>query len=240
MCEHCQFPEPVGETRRSFLRKVAGAATAATLLGATRAAAQGDPPQVAKAGWARLITPNGNWNFHGDRDQGLAAFVRSHTDLHFDSTFHHVAPASIERLSSYPFLFSFDLTAIARSQDWANLREYLYRGGFIYLDNCVRVTLDPASFQRDNLERLTRLLPGAEIRRLSSQHPVFRSHFPTDLSELAKSSSHDIAYYGIYDDDRMVVLLSTAQLFCGWPEAPDLVETKMKLIANIYAYSLEH
>jgi hypothetical protein len=239
---------PPGDTRRGFLRKLAGATAAAGLLGTTRALAEGDPPEVANAGWARLITPTpaSNWNFHRDRDQWMAQFVASKTTLRFDPALVGVGLGTFDRLCRYPFLFAWDLTRVGEKEYWANLREYLYRGGFLYLENCVVVSPDLGAYHQGHLERLLRLLPGAEVRQLSPRHPIVESEFWQKQNALPpeKPDPRDRglgrAFYGIYDDDRMVVLLSTARLFCGWPEQPEMVEPKMRQITRIYVYSRAH
>jgi hypothetical protein len=244
MCRHCQSPLSVPESRRSFLRKVTAAAAGVSLLGATRVAAQGDLPQVAKSGWARLITPNPNWDFHRDRDDQVGAYLGEALNLR--AGFDTVSPLRLRDICAYPFLFSFDLAAIRNPDDWSNVREYLYRGGFLYLDYCVRVlgNLTLAQFADLHLARLTRLLPGAEVRRLSAKHPVFRSPFPINLDILTKAPEPQAGqvrtFYGIFDDDRMVAMVSTAQLFCGWPEEPQTVDTKLRMLTDVYAYSRAH
>jgi Domain of unknown function (DUF4159) len=247
MCVDCHFSLPLTETRRSFVRKLAGATVSVGLLGVPRAAAQESPPPVAKSGWARLITPNGDWDFHGDRDGQFASSagdsIREKTGR-FSSTIHHVYAADLRQLCSYPFLFSSDMTAMTNEKEWENIREYLDRGGFIYLDACVHVSPNLKRWEADHLARFTRLLPGAEVRRLAPQHLIFRALSPVDLSQLPGDAfdppGDAKAFYGIYDDDRMVVVLSLAHLFCGWPQNPSIVDTCMTQIANIYVYSLAH
>ncbi len=221
MCRHCHFSPPTSETRRSFLRKITKAAVGVGVLGSTRAAAA-DLPQVAQSGWARLITPNPNWDFHHDRDDRVGSYIGKALNLR--AGFDTVSPSRLRDLCAYPFLFSFELEAIRDPDDWSNVREYLYRGGFLYLDYCVRVlgNLRLAQFADLHLARLIRLLPGAEVRRLSARHPVFRSPFPIDPDILtnrsAGRSAQDVRtfYDGFRRHDRTVAMLSTAQLFGGW------------------------
>jgi hypothetical protein len=245
MCRQCPPFPPPPETRRAFLRKLSGAVAGAGLLGATRVLAQGDPPEVARAGWARLVTDEREWDFHGDRDSqfasAMAASIIQKTGVKFSSTIYHVTPGNLNQLCAHPVILTNELTAVNDEKDWENIREYLYRGGFIYIDACVHVTPDLKSFRQEHLSRLTALLPGSEIRRLSPKHPIFSACFPIDLSVLhgdpQDPPGESRAMYGVYDDDRMVALLSLAHLFCGWPQEPSTVEIKMEQIANTYVYA---
>jgi Domain of unknown function (DUF4159) len=245
MCDHCPLPASPGETRRGFLRKLAGAAATASLLGSTRTAAQeNSPPAVANSGWARIWTRHPEWDVHSDREERLIDFIRRDRELKFTTKLGVAHPSNLEDLCKTPFLFSFDLTAMDDPQEWTNLREYLYRGGFLYLDNCVHVSPDMQAFRHDHLLRLTRLLPASEMRRLSPEHPIYRARYPIKLDQLPgdqkTSAEQHGALYGVFDDNRMVALLSLAHLFCGWPENPGIVEACMKQLTNIYVYSRAH
>lgn len=245
MCEHCPSPVPSGESRRGFLKTFAAAVAAAGLIGTARAAtAENPPPQVASSGWARVVTRHPRWDVHSDREADLLAFIRRDRELKFNPRIEVVRPGNLEELCKTPFLFSFDLTAMDDPREWANLREYLYRGGFLYLDNCVAISPDLQAFRQDHLLRLTRLLPASEMRRLSPDHPIYRARYPIKLDQLPGNSRTPTdqrgALYGVFDDNRMVALLSLAQLFCGWPERPEFVDACKKQLTNIYVYSRAH
>jgi hypothetical protein len=245
MCDECHSPSSPGETRRGFLRKLAGAVATASLIGTTHGTAAESPPlEVANTGWARLVTRHPEWNFHNEREEQLIDFIRRDRELKFNTRLSVAYPDSLENLCKTPFLFTFDMTAMDDPREWANIREYLYRGGFLYLDNCVHVSPDMQAFRHDHLLRLTRLLPSSEMRRLSNDHPIYRTRYPITLDQLPKDPKTPAdqrgALYGVFDDNRMVALLSLAHLFCGWPQNPGIVDACMKQMVNIYAYSRAH
>jgi hypothetical protein len=254
MCDHCHFPEPVRETRRSFLRKLAGGAVSAALVGNTRAAAQGKQPQVAKAGWARLVTSSPYWNFHQDRDPTQIEFIQQNTHLKIDPTVYSVKPSSLDGLCAFPFIFTNNLTAVRNVGDLANIREYLYRGGFIYIDGCVNLNVTPSFsiFYKQHLALLAHLVPGSQVLQLPSSHPIFRERFPMDervFVAVPGAPATDTspqwqgaipALYGVFDDDRMVALLSLEHLLCGWPDNPGKMPNALREITNIYVYALAH
>ncbi len=92
------------------------------------------------------------------------------------------------------------------------------------------------------------LLEGVQGSRLASVHPIFHTQFPIEESSSSTQLSPGDprwkgaaeALYGVYDDDRMVMLLSQLHLQCGWRENPAKQERKMKQIANIYVYAMTH
>ena len=249
MCDHCHFPRPPGESRRSFLRKVAGAAAAAGVLGVTRVAAQ-DSPRVGVSGWARLVTPGLYWNMHQNQDSILAGFIRSEITLNRDPTCYSVSPGSLDRLCSSPFIFTTNLARVRDPQHLLNLREYLYRGGFIYIDGCVNTFATPnfRDFFRAHTALFSHLVPGSQIRRVPSSHQIFQAYFQVQESELLHGTPNGApipnrdaelkGLFGVYDDDRMVMLFSLEHLQCGWPQNAEWAQIAMREIANIYVYAL--
>ena len=190
MCDHCHSSPPPPETRRTFLRKVAGAVATAALLGSTRARAQEVLSPAAKTAWGRLITPNPIWNFHRDQDPQLAHFIRTETTLKIAPTSDPVTPADLDQLCAYSFIFSNYLAEVFDPGDLLNLQEYLYRGGFIYVDACTNPHATPnfLVFYERHLALFAHLAPGSEVRRLPSNHPIFRAYFPVDERRRSRRS----------------------------------------------------
>jgi hypothetical protein len=250
MCDHCPPPRPIPETRRSFLRKVAGAAAAAGMMGVTRAAAQEKPPAVGRSGWGRLITSSPYWTVHREQDPTLASFVRSETNLKIDPTCYPVDPGDLDRLCHFPLLFTNNLADVRDPRKLLNIREYLYRGGFIYIDGCVNANATPDGqlFLREHLGLFPHLVPGSEVRRLTADHPIFSSYFKlaeAELDSIGPNGSDRWAgvppgLFGIFDDDRMVMLFSLDHLQCGWPESAHKQWLATRQIANIYVYAAAH
>jgi hypothetical protein len=250
MCDQGHFPAGETETRRSFARKLAGAAGAVGLLGATRAAAQEAAAQIEDAAWARLITATPYWAFHRENDPVLVDFIRDEAKLKIGrpST---VAAARLDQLCASRFLFTNNLAAVHEPHELLNLREYLYRGGFIYVDTCVRSDVTPSfgAYYGRHLALFTHLVPESQVTLLPPEHPVFHAHFPVDKwATPSDSHANDDpqwagareALYGVFDDDRMIALLSLAHLLCGWPNNPGKRPAALRQIANIYGFAMSH
>lgn len=250
MCDHpkiyfprCASAAPSPASRRTFLTQLAGAAAVAGWSTVARsAAAQPSPEPAPRTSWAWLVTPGQDWDAHIGSVPLLADFIRQETKLEISSQVQSVKPSNLEQLCAAPFIFSHDLTKIKNPQELLNLREYLYRGGFIYVDGCVNPQINPSLrvFYERHLAFLPKLLPGVELRRLGADHPIFRAHFPLRESEVTKFyvTNWPQALYGMFDDNRMVLLLSLQTLFCGWPQDPEKMQTDLRQIANIYLYAL--
>jgi hypothetical protein len=196
--------------------------------------------------WARLVTPDKNWDIHSDRDPDLAEFIRRNTNLSIDATWYAADPARLEQLCTYPFIYAKDLTLVRNPAHLANIREYLARGGFICVDACatINITPDMEAYYRGNCAIFERMFPGAVIRQVPETHGVYTCYFKVGWSDIYTRDMgvhtpmpHD-GIYGVFVGDRMVALLSMYGLQCGWPQTPMRTPGCMKLILNAYVYAM--
>jgi Domain of unknown function (DUF4159) len=250
MCHHYYSPSAATESRRSFVRKLAaGLAMSAGMLSTRRLLAQGSAMSGSRTGWARLITPSLFWKLHGEQDPVLANFIRKEAHLNLDPTGFSVDPANLDELSSFPFIFTNDLTAVVDPKQVDNLKEYLQRGGFFYVEGCVdhRVNRSFTTYLAHHQELFTKLVPGSEIRQLQPNHPIFRAYFPVEEKNLGlidvatddhRWENAPQALYGIYSGTRMISLLSLEHLQCEWLTKPQKIPFCAQQISNIYVYAM--
>lgn len=200
-----------------------------------------------RVGWARLITESRTWSVHGENDPVLATFIRTQTSLNIDPTCYPVDPHNLDALCAYPFIFSNNLADVHSATSLANLREYLRRGGFIYVDRCVNPSMCPPLevFYYQHVDFFSRLLPGSEVRELPDDHEIYQCYFtfrPSELPEAVRQlgTGHN-RLYGVFDQGRMVALFSNESLQCGWPYPPPTRRaTSLRMITNIYVYAMMH
>ena len=209
-------------------------------LFSTATAHAAETPRGGRVGWARLITESSSWTVHNANDPLLAEFIREKTSLNIDPTCYPVDPRDLEKLCAYPFVFTNNLTNIHAAKTLDNLREYLKRGGFIYIDRCVNLSfsLEQEDFYERHAALFARFLPGSELRELPPSHEINRCYFTSDTlaKRTARSNGHN-GIYGVFYEGRMVILLSNANLQCGWPNGNNR-EPAMQMIANIYVYAM--
>lgn len=196
-----------------------------------------------RVAWGRLVTGNSSWTVHSQNDPLLANFIHDHTSLNIDATCYSADPALLDRLCTYPLIFTNNLTNVSDPRHLGNLREYLHRGGFLYIDRCVNLSysLPQEPFYERHVAFFRRFLPGCEIRELPSDHEIYHCYFSFSLQ--ADAALHPLSHqpghnglYGVFERGRMVSLLSLANLQCGWPQSRDHGEKRMEMIANIYVY----
>ncbi len=218
---------------RSLTMALALAITA-TALGAPGAV------QGSRVSWARLNTRHPSWEVHSANDPVLSAFIRVHTRLNIDPTYHTADVASLEDLCQYPFLFTNNLANVRRESDIRNVREYLRRGGFIYIDRCVNLSfsLPQETFFQANLAFFRKLFPEASIVDFQPEHEIFDSYFVAGSLVRSRTPDGHNGIYGVYVDGRFVALLGLANFQCGWPNSGQRSQRQMEMITNIYVYAM--
>lgn len=199
-----------------------------------------------RVGWARLLTPNKDWDVHGDRDPALAQFIRANTSLDIQRSPAPADPAHLDELCRHPFIYAKDLRWVSDATQLANIGEYLRRGGFMCVDACATEAVNPDMeiYLRENSAIFKRIFPEAEIRKLPETHGSYNCYFKlsradvytADMGNQARCANYGL--YGVYLGDRMVAVISMYGLECGWPQTPQRTTGCMKFILNIYMYAM--
>jgi Domain of unknown function (DUF4159) len=202
--------------------------------------AAADGPRGGRVGWGRLITEDSSWSVHSNNDPALAEFIHAQTSLNIDPTCYPVDPNDLDKLCAYPFVFTNNLANVHSARRLDNLREYLKRGGFIYIDRCVNLSfsLEQELFYARHLALFAQFLPGSEVREITAEHAIYRCYFNLKFSDLHGPINGHNRLYGVYYEGRMVALLSLGNLQCGWPNSPARRDNDLHMIANIYVYSM--
>jgi hypothetical protein len=129
-----------------------------------------------------------------------------------------------------------------------NLRQYLFKGGFVVFDDFFRD--DWYNFAR----RMRELLPGYDLVRLDESHPIFHTFFDIDdLSTLGTMNRYGAmpSFYGVYEDNdpnKRLLLIVNYDTDIGdyweWSDMGyvpiDLSNEAYKLGINYIIYSMTH
>ncbi len=223
------------------------------LLGLSGATEARDFSDIGGAlAWARLKTESRTWDRHARSDPHLLTFMRTNTGLNIDPRWHWADVEDLDQMCQYPFLFSEGLHHVNDLQGLANLREYLKRGGFIFIDSCINTTVnpDPDAFLQAQIDTLKRLLPDAQVTELPPDDPIYRICFVMKdglpHTYMDNIYNPDWAKHGlcaVHSGGRLVCIISLSGLQCGWdgmkPDR-DHIRECMKMMFNIYAYVITH
>jgi hypothetical protein len=207
------------------------------------------PPPLQSGGkveWARLITRSGFWDRHDDGDATMVELVRTHTALNIVPAWHPANPAKLDDLCRYPFVYA-DNIAQLHPDESANLAEYLRRGGFLLIDCCTNIAInpDPDDFLAGQVALFKRELPSARIVELQPAHEIYSIYFkmterPPQTRQRGWTADDARPLHGVFLGDRLVAIITLNGFQCGWtsPELFRNATQAVEMVTNIYVYAM--
>ncbi|MEX2115347.1 MAG: DUF4159 domain-containing protein [Bacteroidota bacterium] len=182
----------------------------------------------------------GDWYNDPSAEVNLLKFVQENTTIDVDPRYRFVDLAS-EDLFSYPFLFMTGHGNVVFSDlEAPRLREYLLRGGFLYID-------DDYGLDRSIRREMKKVFPEQEFVELPFSHGLFSAHFgfPGGLPKTHEHDDKPPQGFGIFEQGRLVVFYTyESNLSDGWadPEIhndPENVRLEaLRFGTNIVVWSL--
>lgn len=188
---------------------------------------------------ARVKYSGGDWYNDPSILPNLASEINKRTTIKVAPEQATISLSSID-LFDYPFIFLTGHKEIKLSQDETrNLREYLVKGGFLYVD-------DDYGLDKSFRQEIEKVFPGMKFEELPFSHPIYHSFY--DFSQLPKIHKHDGKHpqgYGIWYQGRLVIFYTyETNISDGWADPwvhkdpPDKREEALKLGINIIIYAL--
>jgi hypothetical protein len=142
----------------------------------------------------------GDWYNDPSAEVNLLKFVSENTNVKVKAEYKFVDAASDE-IFSYPFLFLTGHGTINFSrQEAERLRNYLERGGFLYID-------DDYGLDNSVRKELQKVLPGRQLIELPFSHPIYTIYyrFPSGPPKTHKHDEKPPQGFGIMINDRLAV-----------------------------------
>lgn len=167
---------------------------------------------------------------------------------------------NLKETGKYPFLFMTDENyyEFNKTQEY-NLREYIMRGGFLLMDDCV-VGSGGDFFYQSSYQMLERIFGRGAVKRISQEHEIFHNVY--DLGQTGLPSMEYVkrrrrgglpymhgqnhGARAVFIEDRIAVFLSSTDIHCGWCDSygtewgKDNHEKAIQMGINIIMYALSH
>ena len=184
----------------------------------------------------------GDWYANPTALPNLIRFCNDNIDTKIDEK-----PATVEvgsrTIFQYPFLhMTGHGNVIFSDTEAANLRNYLFSGGFLHIDD----NYGMAPYLKQALKKV---FPDAELQEVALDHPIFNEKYEFSKG-LPKIHEHDglrPQALGIFHNDRLVLLFTfESDLGDGWEDPsvhndPEDIRTEaLQMGANIIAYAFEN
>lgn len=267
-------PEGAGlmgfQSRRQFLRSGTVAiaiATSATAAAQGRGRAfldrnQEEDPSVFVFSRLQFRTINATqdrWDCGIDKEEDLLDFIRINTNIKLSRRSFYERSISIEDLRqayfhpdkaaiafSRPFLFMTGSGLFEFNEPEAEtLREFLKRGGFWYVDDCIAKD-NPNAFYRCFLKQFARVFPDQPLAPVPPDHEIYHCAYDIPEGKAPWIQGQRLPDMGLFLDDRLAVFLTSVDLHCGWRWEHTNRSTHAdktlcrKMGTNIVVYALTH
>lgn len=183
-----------------------------------------------------------DWYNDPSAEVNLLTYVRTHAGIDADPKYEFVELSS-DKVFSYPMLFMTGHGNVVFSEyEVKRLREYLVRGGFLYVDD--DYGLDKA-FRRE----MKKVFPNNPLVELPFSHPLYHCwyEFPNGVPKIHAHDEKPPQGFGIFYEGRLVVYYTyEANPSDGWadPEVhkdpPEVREKALQFGTNIIVWVLTH
>ncbi|MHC4423846.1 MAG: DUF4159 domain-containing protein [Planctomycetota bacterium] len=167
-----------------------------------------------------------------------------------------------EEVRKYPFLFitgenHYEFTA----KEKVNLKEYIMRGGFLYMDDCV-VGNGGDFFYKSSFKLLEEVFGNGAVKRVPHEHEIFHNVYDlgdTGLPYLEyvkkrRRKGKGLPYMhgqnhgarGIFAGNRLAIFLTSTDIHCGWCDSHGFTWGKenykkaIQMGINIIMYAISH
>ncbi len=151
-----------------------------------------------------------------------------------------------EKLRKYPFLFMTDENEFRFTQiQKNNLREYIRRGGFLFMDDCV-VGNGGDFFYRSAYNLLEDVFGRNSVKTIPREHEIFHNVYDLGEIGLPYMQGQNHGARGVYNGNRLAIFLSSNDIHCGWCDAehgsfgPMGHEYALQMGVNIIMYAMSH
>ncbi len=208
----------------------------------------------SRVSWARLKFPvkgsssmesAWDWHAHPTGDVRMIDFIRKNTSLNLLADWNVVDAEHLEKMCAFPYIFmhgqrTLNLSPLAEN----NIKEYLLRGGFLFIDDCVYQKYDPYQdmMYQSTLKLLKRLFPGVDIQRVGLDHELFKCYFKIRFFPHCQGKNNGISL--VTWQGRLIAIITSSDIHCGWVSegwfGAEITQETYRLGTNIYVYSMKH
>ena len=206
----------------------------------------------SRVSWCRLKFPvrgsssresAWDWHAHPSGDVKMIQVLRDYTSINLKQEWNVVDIQDLDKMCAFPLIFMHGqrLININRKAE-NNLKEYVLRGGFLLIDDCVYNRVAPDLFFRSMMRKLIKLFPGVELKRLNPSHNLFKCYFK--LHSWPHMQGRNNGIFAAYYKKRLIAFVYSSDLHCGWVDAGWFSYTNTmnayKMGVNLYIYAMNN
>ena len=207
----------------------------------------------SRVSWCRLKFPvrgssrresAWDWHAHPSGDVKMIQILRDYTSINLKQEWNVADIKDLDKMCHFPLIFMHGqrLINIDRKRE-NNLREYVLRGGFLLIDDCVYNKYSgPDLFFYSMKAKLKKLFPGVKLKKLNTSNKPFKCYFKMQRWPHMQGRNNGI--YAAYYKKRLIAFLYSSDLHCGWVNVGWFSSTKTrnayKMGVNLYVYAMNN
>lgn len=190
----------------------------------------------------RLRYSGGDWYNDPDIIPNLAVAINTRTELKIPRE-EVILSLNDPEIYSYPFLFITGHGKIEFSKtELQNLRNYLWNGGFIYVD-------DDYGMDEHFREELSKAFPKHKLIQLPADHEIYTIFYelPEGLPKIHEHYKGAPKGYGLFLKGKLALFYTyNSNISDGWAspsvyrDTEELREKALKMGINIYIYAMTY
>ena len=207
----------------------------------------------SRVSWCRLKFPvrgsssresAWDWHAHPSGDVKMIQVLRDYTSINLKQEWNVADITDLDKMCAFPLIFMHGQRMInINKKAKNNLKEYVLRGGFLLIDDCVYNKYSaPDMFFRSMMRELYKLFPGIKLKKLKTKNKLFKCYFK--LYRWPHMQGRDNGIYAAYYKKRLIAFLYSNDLHCGWVDAGWFSYTKTqnayKMGVNLYIYAMNN
>jgi len=184
----------------------------------------------------------GDWYANPTALPNLARFCNQNLNMNINPEYSEIDPSGTDIYNVHFIHMTSHGNVIFNSKEQQKLREYLFSGGFLHID-------DNYGLDKYIRRELKKLFPQKKLVELPFDHPIYHQTYDFDKG-LPKIHRHDGKAprgYGILHEGRVIVFYShESDLGDGWEDpsvhndSPEKHREALKMGANILQYASHH
>ncbi len=185
---------------------------------------------------------NWEWFLYPSADLKFLEHMANNTSINMLQEWNVVSFKRLDQMIAFPQIFlSGEHFVDMHKDEEANLKEYLLRGGMLWIDDCVWAARYNY-FYRSMRIKLRKLFPNIVFKSYRRNHPLLTCYFKFDEWLHLQGVNTGVTF--AYLDNRLVAIMSGSDLHCGWVGAgwfkpyPRQRDLSFLLGINVYVYSM--
>lgn len=186
---------------------------------------------------------NWEWFLYPSADLKFLEQLCLNTSVNMEQEWNVVSFKRLDHMIAFPQIFlSGEHFIDMHKVEEDNLKEYLLRGGMIWVDDCVWTKQN--YFYRSMIAKLKQLFPGLKLRSYKTGHEVLSYFYK--FSQWIHFQGINTGITFAYYKGRLIAVLSGSDLHCAWVGAgwfkpfPIKRNQGYRMGINIYLYSMTH